>query len=527
MLHAADLLSKRAELTPNREALFDLHTGKRHTYAELNIRANRAANFLRQHFGVQKGDRVSILAHNSLAFVDLLFGLGKIGAIFAPLNWRLTARELAYIVNDLQPKVLICGPEFVSVLDEMRETVHVPFFVSLEGAGIAGAKAYESLLEQADGSEPSRPPLDPDDAYCILYTSGTTGHPKGAILPHRQILWNAINTVVSWGLSEKDVSPILTPMFHSGGLFVFLVPLFYIGGRIVLARSFDPEESLQIIVREKCTVILGVPTLFQVWMNSPAFAEADFSHVHFFISGGAPCPPSLIQAWSRAKGVTLRQGYGLTEVGVNCFSMTDEDALRKAGSVGKPIFHSQMRLADAAGKDVPRGETGELVIAGPHVASGYWRNPDATADSLRNGPSPSGDDATGSGGPWFHTGDMARQDDEGYFYIAGRYKDMIISGGENVYAAEVEAVFREHDAVADAALIGQPDEKWGEVGLMIVALKPGRAAGAEELLAHCQGRLARYKIPKRIEFVESLPYSPYGKVMKAELREKWKVESGK
>lgn len=512
-MHAADILSKRADLTPDREALYDLHTGRRYTYAELNTRANRAANFLRERFNVQRGDRVSILAQNCLPFVDLLFGLGKIGAIFAPLNWRLTAHELVYIVNDLQPRVLICGPEYVSVLAEMRSDINVDYLISLEGADIPGTEPYESLLEQASGSEPERPPLEADDTYCILYTSGTTGKPKGALLPHRQILWNAINTVISWGLSEEDVSPILTPMFHSGGLFVFLVPLFYAGGRIVLARSFDPEESLKAIVEEQCTVILGVPTLFQVWMNSPAFAEADFSHVHFFISGGAPCPPSLIEAWSRMKGVAMRQGYGLTEVGVNCFTMTDEDALRKAGSVGKPIFHSRMRLVDEDGRDVPFGETGELIIAGPHVCAGYWRNPEATADSLRNG--------------WFHTGDMARQDEEGYFYIAGRYKDMIISGGENVYAAEVEAVFREHDAVADAALIGQPDEKWGEVGLMIVALKLGRSASVEELLAHCQGRLARYKIPKRVEFMVELPYSPYGKVIKAELREKWKVKSGK
>lgn len=506
-MHAADILSKRADLTPDREALYDLHTGKRYTFAELNERANRTANFLRERYEVQKGDRVSILAQNCLPFVDLLFGLGKIGAIFAPLNWRLTARELVYIVNDLQPRLLICGLEYQSVLDEMRAEIEVEHYISLEGAEIAGAVAYEDLLEQAEKSEPKRPVFEGDDGYCILYTSGTTGKPKGAVLPHRQVLWNAINTVVSWGLCESDISPILTPMFHSGGLFVFLVPLFYAGGRIVLARNFDPEESLKVIVDEKCTVILGVPTLFQVWMNSPIFAQADFSHVHFFISGGAPCPPKLIEAWSRTKNVTMRQGYGLTEVGVNCFSMTDEEALRKAGSVGKPIFHSQMRLVDTEGNDVPRGETGELIISGPTVCAGYWRNSEATAEALVDG--------------WFHTGDMARQDQDGYFYIAGRYKDMIISGGENIYAAEVEAVFREHDAVADAALIGQPDEKWGEIGLMIVALKPEQSVAEEELQEFCTERLARYKIPKKVEIVDELPYSPYGKVMKVELREKF------
>jgi fatty-acyl-CoA synthase len=504
-MYSKDILAVRANLTPEREALYDVTSGVRYTYAQLNQRANRAANFLQTKFGLQKGDRVSILAHNSIAYVDLLFGSGKIGAIFTPLNWRLTSRELNYIVNDCQPKVLIVGPEFVSVFREMRDQINVKHVIGLEGAAISGAKMYEELLDQASAEEPKYPPIEADDPYCILYTSGTTGNPKGAVLPHRQILWNAINTVISWGLSEKDISPILTPMFHSGGLFVFLVPLFYAGGRIVMARAFDPEASLKLIADEECTVILGVPTLFQLWMNLAKFEEVDLSHVHFFISGGAPCPPSLIEAWHKIKGVTLRQGYGLTEVGVNCFSMTDEDALRKPGSVGKPIFHSEMRLVDIEGNDVRPGATGELLVKGPHTCLGYWSNPMATAESLRDG--------------WFHTGDMARVDEEGYFYIVGRFKDMIISGGENVYAAEVEAVFREHPAVADAALIGQPDDQWGEVGLMIVACKPNQKVAAEELLKLCSGRLAKYKIPKRIEFIEALPYSAYGKVIKGELRE--------
>ena len=505
-MNSADILTKRALLTPNREALIELATGVHYTYAELNQRANRAANFLRETCGVEKGDRVSILAHNTVAYVDLLFGVAKIGAILAPLNWRLTSRELIYIFNDCQPKVLIVGPEFVSVYNEMKDSIKVEHLISIEGADVPG-ESYEKLIDQASAGEPRSPAIVGDDPVCILYTSGTTGRPKGAVLPHRQVIWNSINTVMSWGLNEDDISPILTPMFHSGGLFVFLVPLFHVGGKLLLGRTFDPDASLKLIVDEKCTVILGVPTLFQVWMNSTQFANADFSHVRFFISGGAPCPPSLIQAWSEKKGVVMRQGYGLTEVGVNCFSMTDEDALRKLGSVGKPIFHSDMRLVDENGKDVPVGATGELIIKGDHVCVGYWNNDEATKQSLKNG--------------WFHTGDMARMDEEGYFYIAGRFKDMIISGGENVYAAEVEAIFREHPAVADAALIGQPDEKWGEVGLMIVACKPGQTVTGEELIQFCQGRLAKYKIPKRVEFVDALPYSPYGKVIKAELKAKF------
>jgi fatty-acyl-CoA synthase len=390
----------------------------------------------------------------------------------------------------------------------MRPQIGVQSYVSVEGARIEDAFIYEDETAQASEAGPERPPLNGKDPYCILYTSGTTGRPKGALLPHRQILWNCINTVISWGLTENDVSPVLTPLFHSGGLFAFMTPVFYVGGRIVLTRTFDTTESLKLIVNEKCTVILGVPTLFQMWMQSPYYAEADFSHVRFFINGGAAISEPLVQAWLKAKGGVLRRGYGLTEVGVNCFSMTDEESVVKVGSVGKPIFHHQMKLVNPnSGQPVSIGEAGELCIAGPTVCLGYWRNPQATAETLRHG--------------WFHTGDMAHQDADGFFTIVGRYKDMIKSGGENVYAAEVEAVFRDHPAVADAALIGQPDEQWGEVGWMIIVLKANQAVTEEELKSFCDRRLARFKIPKRVVFTDALPYSPYGKVEKAKLRERF------
>ncbi|MCA9926163.1 MAG: AMP-binding protein, partial [Anaerolineales bacterium] len=379
-------MSKRALLTPEREALLFTHSGERFTYAELNERANRAANFLRDKCGVQAGDRVSILAQNGIPYIDLFYGLAKIGAILAPLNWRLVAAELAYIVNDCDPKVLICGPDFVDTLAEMCPQINVTQFISLEGAEIEGALLYEDGLAAASGSEPKRPSsLNGETPHCILYTSGTTGRPKGAIIPQRQVLWNVLNTCASWGLTEYDVSPVFTPLFHAGGLFAFLTPLFYLGGRIVLSKGFDPEHTLDIILEEKCTVILGVPTIFQMWLDAPNFHELDFSHVHFFISGGAPCPPTLMEKWRKAKNIIFRQGYGLTEVGPNCFSMTDEDSVPKTGSVGRPIFHSDMRLVDEQGNDVPAGETGELLIKGPHVCAGYWRNPEATAKSLVDG----------------------------------------------------------------------------------------------------------------------------------------------
>ncbi|MBN1966451.1 MAG: long-chain fatty acid--CoA ligase [Anaerolineae bacterium] len=506
--HAADLLSSRARLTPDREAVLEVETGRRYSYRQLNERASKLAHFMQDKLGVQAGDRVSILAHNSVAYLDLVYGLGKIGAIFTPLNWRLVARELAYIVNDSTPSVLIVGPEFVETFNEMRPQIDVPHHVAIDGAEIDGALIYEHEMMVAQPTEPPRPPgLHGDTPYAILYTSGTTGHPKGAIIPHRQVLFNCLNTVASWGITEHDVSPVLTPLFHAGGLFAFMTPILYSGGRILLGRGFDVNESLRLIVAEKCTVILGVPTLFQLWMKSPLFEKADFKHVRFFISGGAPCPPALMEEWRARKNVVFRQGYGLTEVGVNCFSMTDAESVPKTGAVGKPVFHSKMRLVDENGQDVPQGQEGELWIWGPHVCLGYWRNEEATAAALTDG--------------WFHTGDMARMDEDGFYTIIGRAKDMIISGGENIYAAEVEAVFRQHPAVADAALIGEPHEKWGEVGLMIVLLKPGMTAAPEELAAFCGGKLARYKIPKRVIFAEELPYSPYGKVMKNVLRERY------
>lgn len=498
-MDTSNLLSSRARLTPDREALLELESGQRFTYAALNARTNRAANWLRS-YGIGLGDRVSMLAHNSVVYLDLFYGCAKIGAVFTPLNWRLAVPELVYIVNDCTPQCLLVGPEFADAAQAVRGQISVPHIVELA--------QYEEMLGQQLAAEPPRPSqLTPESAHCILYTSGTTGRPKGAIIPQRQVMWNCINTAVSWELSASDVSPIFTPLFHAGGLFAFMTPLLYLGGRIVLAKAFDAAESLRVIEEERCTVILGVPTLFQMWLQSPQFTSADFSHVRFFISGGAPCPPTLIEAWRQAKGVVFRQGYGLTEVGPNCFSMSDAESVPKTGSVGKPVFHSEMRLVAADGRDVPSGETGELLIRGPHVCAGYWQNEAATAAALRHG--------------WFYTGDMARRDDDGFYTIAGRFKDMIISGGENVYAAEVEAVFLEHEAVAECALIGQPDETWGEVGVMVVVPAQGHQPVADDLLHFCGLKLARYKVPKQVIFANDLPYSPYGKVMKAELRQKY------
>ncbi|MFN2125957.1 MAG: acyl-CoA synthetase [Candidatus Promineifilaceae bacterium] len=506
-MDASNLLSKRAHLTPDREALLVLEAGRRFTYADLNRRANRAANLLLS-LGVAEGDRFSILGQNSIAFVDLLYAAGKIGAVFTPLNWRLAANELLYILNDSRPKVLFIDGEFAGTLAELQSKFAFEQVICIGDEQIQGALDYEEALAMADESEPPVPPtMNGETPYCILYTSGTTGKPKGAIIPHRQVLWNCINTTISWGLTEKDITPVFTPLFHAGGLFAFMAPILFLGGRVIISKGFDPFDALRVIQEEKCTVILGVPTLFQMWLGAEDFDQIDFSHVRFFISGGAPCPVPLMREWRRRAGTIFRQGYGLSEVGTNCFSMTDEESEPKSGSVGKPIFFSQMRLVNEEGIDVPVGETGELLIKGPHVCSGYLNNPQATSEAIEDG--------------WFHTGDMARMDEDGFYTIVGRFKDMIISGGENIYAAEVETVFHEHPAVQDCALIGMPDVKWGEVGLMVVILESGHTISESELREHCYGRLARYKVPKKIVFTDTIPHSAYGKVEKIKLKQKY------
>lgn len=499
--NVAQILERRALLTPNRFGLVEWESGRRFRYGELEERANRIANFLRE-LGVKKGDRVSILALNGVYYVDLFFGLAKLGAIITPLNWRLAPPEQIYILNDSEPVVLFYGPEFEETVEQLKPKVRVKHYIAL--------REYEELLGSATPEPPPSVEISLEDPHTIFYTSGTTGRPKGAVLPHRMILWNSVNTIVSWGLTADDVAPVLTPMFHSAGFNVVLVPLFHIGGRVVLTKKFDPDETLRLIEQERATIVFMVPTMFQMLAESELFAKTDFSSVRFFISGGAPCPLELIEFYQR-RGLVFKQGFGMTEVGVNCFSMTAEEAFQKRGSVGKPIFHSWVKIVDEEGREVGVDEVGELIISGPHVCSGYWRRPGETKEVLKGG--------------WFHTGDLAKRDKDGFFYIVGRKKEMIISGGENIYLAEVEQVIASHPKVKEVAVIGVPDSKWGEVGRAVVVLKPGEKATEEEIKQFCEGKLARYKIPKSVIFVDSLPRNPYGKVIRAELQEKFgKVE---
>ena len=336
------------------------------------------------------------------------------------------------------------------------------------------------------------------------------------MVPHRMVAWNAVNTVVSWQLREDDVSPIYTPLYHAGGLGAFLTPILAVGGTIVLFAGFDPEEIFATIAKERCTVVLGVPTIFRMLQEHPAWATTDFSSVRYFACGGAPLPLDIIETWHR-RGAKFKQGYGLTEVGVNCFAMSLEDSVRKAGSIGRPMMFTEAKLTGEDGREVPVGEVGELLLKGPHVCKGYYRNPEATAASL---------DAEG----WFHTGDLAKKDADGFFTIAGRKKDMLISGGVNVYPAEIEGVLFQHPGVKDVAVVGVPDAKWGEVGVAFVVRREREreerismkgeegAAEAAELAEFVGQRLARYKVPREFLFIDALPRTAYGKVVKGDLR---------
>jgi fatty-acyl-CoA synthase len=504
MFHG-DLLGERARLTPDREALVLADGSLRMSYGELDLHAQRAAVAMVAELKLAKGDRVGLLAHNCVEFVEIFFSAGKSGLILVPLSTRATVHELEGIVRDSGMRAIVYGEGFEETAEALRAKCSLERLVRITADDRPEVVSYRDLKLAAAQMGISLPRCKPEDVYCLLYTSGTTGKPKGVMVPHRMVVWNAYNTVVNWGLREDDRSPIFTPLYHAGGLGAFLTPIFAVGGTIILHQRFDIAEIWSVIEREKCTVVLGVPTIWKMLMGDPAFETADLSHVRWFISGGAPLPLYIIDAFQK-RGVVFKQGFGMTEVGVNCFAMTVEDSYRKAGSIGRPMMYSSARVTREDGAECEPGEVGDLYIEGPHVSSGYWNNPDETAKSyLEDG--------------WFRTGDCARRDDEGFFSIAGRRKEMFISGGVNVYPAEVEGELVHHPDVADAAVIGVEDETWGEVGVAFVVPVPGRTINRGALESWLGERLSRIKIPKEWHVLDALPRSPYGKVEKEKLKE--------
>jgi fatty-acyl-CoA synthase len=483
-------LEGRARLTPHKTAVVEADTNLRLTYEELNLRVNRLAGYLQQQ-GVGRGDRVALLAQNSAACLELLFAAGKIGAVFVPLNYRFSLAELTCVLEDCQPKMLMCDDRFAELKAGLKG--HVPQMLS--------RAEYQAVLE-AGADSFVRADVDAEEAWAIIYTGGTTGKPKGAILSHRAILWNAINTVVSWGLTEHEVTPVYLPMFHTGGLNALTMPVLYMGGTVVICDQFHPGAALDVLEREKCTIALFVPTMHHMIVESAEFSNYIPSTMHTFLSGGAPCPLGIYEAYA-AKGLQFKEGYGLTEAGPNNFYIHPDRAREKRGSVGVPMLHNSIRLVDDQGRDVPDGETGEIWIAGPHLFSGYWNNPAATQEVLKDG--------------WLCTGDLGRRDEDGFYYIVGRKKDMIITGGENVYPLEIEQLLASHPDVSEAAVVGVPDPKWGEVVTAMIVPVPGKELTEDELKAYCREKLARYKVPKTFHFVSKLPTTAVGKIDKKQI----------
>src|SRR5579884_2968921 len=495
-------LARREQLTPEKVALVDIETQQRLTYRLLHLRACALATLLQEKYGVKQGERVAVLAFNVPEYLDAFFACALLGAILVPLNVRLTTRELVVVLTDCTPTLLLHDEAHQQKATDISIMVNAHCVEPLQ---LLSLTAFPGAAPELAARAVPFHTRDGEEAALILYTSGTTGIPKGAMLSHRMLTWNAINTQVSWGLRDSDITPTFAPFFHAGGLNVLTTPLYHCGGTVVLLRSSEPAVVLRAIEQEQCTIVFAVPTVFQMLMEHPHFDTCDLASVRFCVTGGSSCPLPIIHRYA-ARGLQFRQGYGLTEVGVNCFSLAPEDAVRKAGSVGRPVFHSRARIVDGDDRDVAPDEVGELVLDGPHVCSGYWRRPAATAEAQRNG--------------WWHTGDLVRCDEEGYYSIVGRKKDMFISGGENVYPAEIEGVLATHPAIAEVAVIARPDSKWGEVGLAVVVPRTDNLT-AEGVIAFCSDKLARYKIPRAVVFTDALPRNAMGKVMKAELRMKF------
>lgn len=489
---AVNWFEQRSRLSGSRTAVVDGETGERWTYSEMETRAAGIAAFLRKR-GVSAGDRVGLLSPNDVAYLDLLMACRKVGAIFVPLNWRLAAGEISGILQDCIPKIIVIHPDLQAMAVQVR--LHSAQTVLLNDTDYAEALHSGETLAAAV-------PSSIQDAWMMIYTGGTTGKPKGVVLSHESVLWNAINTVLSWSLSQQDSTPTYLPMFHTGGLNALSLPVLLAGGTVVIARSFDADSVVRLLNEERCTIALMVPTMYHMLVASDAFQQAEFPTMHTFISGGAPCPQAVYSAFAR-KNLAFKEGYGATESGPNNFYIDPHDVVGKPGSVGTAMMFNEVRIVGPNGEEKARGEVGEIVLSGRHLFQQYWNQPEATQEVYRDG--------------WFHTGDLGKRDEDGYYYIVGRQKDMIITGGENVYPLEIEHLLQSHPYVREAAVIGLPDEKWGEIVVAVIAAYTGTELDESGLKAFCKERIAKYKIPKQMLFVHELPKTPVGKLDKKSL----------
>jgi acyl-CoA synthetase (AMP-forming)/AMP-acid ligase II len=480
---------------------------RRITYTEFDRRTDQLARALRE-FGVRQGDRVAALLVNSAAFLETMFAAAKLGAVFVPINFRLAPPEVTYLLADSGADVFVWSGHLSPLARAALagEGVRVRARLVVGGEPADGEADFEQVV--ASG-EPRTLGIDVagSDLCCLPYTSGTTGRPKGAMLTHDNFLWNVVNVLtVGRGLREGDRTVTVAPLFHMGGLGVHTLPLIYVGGTNVFLPAFEPEQALSAMARERVTVQFLVPAMWAALMAVPGFQSYDLSALELAVTGGAPCPLPVLE-YFQGKGVPFQEGFGMTETAPGV-SMLDADHVKeKAGTVGRAQFHVQTRIVDENDCNVPTDQVGELVVRGPNVFAGYWGLPEATAEAFRGG--------------WFHTGDMGSMDAEGFITLVDRKRDMIISGGENVYPIEVEQVLYRHPAVREVAVVGVPHSKWGETPIAVVALKDGEQATGDDLISYARERLAHFKCPTRVEYVPELPRNATGKVLKTTLRKEY------
>lgn len=486
----ATWLRLRARRTPELAAI--VFENETLSYADLDGLADEAARRL-TIAGIDHGDRVAFLGLNRPEFFAWLFGAVRVGAVFLPLNFRLTASELSYIITDAGARVVVVDEDNRPVLKEA-------------GDALDGAEVWPIDIEVASDDEAQPATVSSDDVALLMYTSGTTGTPKGAMLTHGNLWWNNINTLLNLDVHERDVTLTAAPLFHIGGLNVLTLVTMLKGGTVLLQRGFDPGAALAAIRDHNVTTMFGVPAMFLFMSQHTDFANTPLDSIRTFVCGGAPCPEALLRVY-QSRGVPIQQGYGLTETAPMAAFLSPEHALTKIGSSGRPPLFTDIRLVATNGDLVTEpGDNGEVCVRGPNVMAGYWNRPEDTAAVIR-------DDG------WFHTGDIGHLDGDGFLYITDRVKDMVISGGENVYPAEVESVIMDHPAVADVAVVGTPDEQWGECVTAVVVLQPEASLNVDDLRDFARDRLAGYKLPGRLETTDILPRGATGKVLKFQLRE--------
>jgi fatty-acyl-CoA synthase len=524
-MYVVDWLRKQARHRPDKLAMVDIASGRRVTYRQFDERASRFAEVIREQWKLAPGERVAVLASNSSDYFELLFGCAKAGVLMVCLNWRLPAAELAPILEDCAPSAFVCSEEFLATAEALlgsgaRAGVDT-LAVSAAPAGAAPATAparawprlvigraapgwpsWDATLAAASGRPVEMPCRPMDEAWYLLYTSGTTGRPKGVIQTYGMAFFNAVNVMLASRLSDADTLLSVLPYFHTGGLNLHAIPIFHAGGTVVVMKQFDPALALDWL-GSGVSMFFGVPAIYLFLSQHPRFEQTDLSKVRHWGAGGSPMPRAQIEAWAR-RGVTLCFGYGMTETGPTVFLPDEAQARAKPGCMGKPVGSMLTRVVDPQGRDCGPNERGELLVKGPGVTPGYWHLPEVTANTLRDG--------------WLHTGDVAYFDDDGDYWIVDRVKDMFISGGENVYPAEVENVLYQMAEVAEATVIGVPDEKWVEVGMAVLVARPGARLEPEAVRDWCRARLAAYKVPKHVRFVDALPRTPAGKVEKPRLK---------